>query len=60
MGLLFRPRRPVIQLAPRADATAELERLAELHQSGALNDAEFAAAKSRALGLTPDAPRKIS
>jgi hypothetical protein len=37
--------------APPADSTAELERLAKLHESGALNDAEFAAAKSKLLGL---------
>jgi hypothetical protein len=34
-----------------ADSTAELERLAKLHESGALNDEEFAAAKSKLLGL---------
>jgi hypothetical protein len=34
-----------------ADSTAELERLAKLHDSGALNDEEFAAAKSKLLGL---------
>jgi hypothetical protein len=34
-----------------ADSTAELERLAKLHESGALTDAEFAAAKSRLLGV---------
>jgi phage shock protein C len=30
----------------------DLERLAELHRSGALSDAEFATAKARALGST--------
>jgi phage shock protein C len=35
--------------------TNDLERLAELHRSGALSDAEFASAKARALGGTPDA-----
>jgi len=30
--------------------TNDLERLAELHRSGALTDAEFASAKARALG----------
>ena len=94
MGLLFRPRSPLLKLATRAamagvvyqagrrraqqdtfnrqaaaayratrepspppgpaDAArgpvAELERLAHLHGSGALSDAEFAAAKGRALG----------
>jgi Short C-terminal domain len=93
MGMMFRPRRPLMrvaagaatagvaykagqrrteqnqydeqtQAAPRqaapapaapapapADSTAELERLAKLHDSGALNDEEFAAAKSKLLGL---------
>ena len=93
MGLMFRPRRPLMrvaagaatatvaykagqrrtqqsqyddqaqapQAAPAApapapaaapaDSTAELERLAELHESGALNDEEFAAAKAKLLGL---------
>jgi membrane protease subunit (stomatin/prohibitin family) len=38
--------------APAAtDSTAELERLAKLHESGALTDEEFAAAKSKLLGL---------
>jgi multidrug resistance efflux pump len=36
--------------APAADSTAELERLAQLHQSGALSDEEFAAAKAKVLG----------
>ena len=31
----------------------DLERLAELHRSGALTDAEFASAKARALGSVP-------
>jgi len=35
--------------------TDDLERLAELHRSGALSDAEFASAKARALGETPQA-----
>jgi Short C-terminal domain len=37
--------------APEADTTAELERLARLHESGALSDEEFAAAKARVLGV---------
>jgi Short C-terminal domain len=42
--------------APAAAATppdtiAELERLARLHESGALTDQEFAAAKARVLGV---------
>ena len=34
---------------------ADLERLAELHRSGALSDAEFASAKAHALAGTPHA-----
>lgn len=37
--------------APAANPTAELERLAQLHQSGALTDDEFTAAKARLLGI---------
>jgi hypothetical protein len=37
--------------APEADTIAELERLARLHESGALSDDEFAAAKARVLGV---------
>jgi hypothetical protein len=33
------------------DATAELERLAQLHTQGVLTDEEFAAAKKKALGI---------
>jgi uncharacterized membrane protein YebE (DUF533 family) len=91
MGMMFRPRRPLMRVAagaatatvaykagqrrtqqnqyndqaqaapPQAapapaapapaDSTAELERLAKLHESGALTDEEFAAAKSKLLGL---------
>jgi hypothetical protein len=59
MGLLLRRRRPLMRLAagaapapaPSADPTAELERLAQLHQSGALTDDEFTAAKARLLGV---------
>jgi membrane protease subunit (stomatin/prohibitin family) len=43
---------PAPDAAPAAapDAAAELERLAALHQSGALTDEEFAAAKAKVLG----------
>jgi len=41
---------PVAAAEPAPDATAELERLAQLHQSGALTDDEFAAAKAKVLG----------
>ena len=92
MGLMFRPRRPLMRVAAGAatagvaykagqrrqqqneyneqahtqaapppaapapapapaDSTAELERLAKLHESGALSDDEFAAAKSKLLGI---------
>jgi hypothetical protein len=37
--------------AAAGDTTAELERLASLHQSGALTDDEFAAAKAKLLGI---------
>ena len=37
--------------------TNDLERLAELHRSGAISDAEFASAKARALGEAPQASR---
>jgi uncharacterized membrane protein YebE (DUF533 family) len=90
MGMMFRPRRPLMRVAagaatatvaykagqrrtqqnqyndqaqaappqaapaapaPAPDSTAELERLAKLHESGALTDEEFAAAKAKLLGL---------
>jgi hypothetical protein len=38
-------------LPPRTDTIAELERLARLHESGALSDEEFTAAKARVLGV---------
>ncbi len=37
--------------APPADTTSQLESLAQLHQSGALSDDEFAAAKAKLLGI---------
>jgi len=33
------------------DATAQIEKLAQLHASGALTDKEFAAAKAKILGI---------
>jgi len=47
------PPAPAAAAAPAAagDTTAELERLASLHQSGALTDDEFAAAKAKLLGI---------
>jgi membrane protease subunit (stomatin/prohibitin family) len=46
---------PQAQAAPAAapaeeDLTSKIERLAELHRSGALTDEEFAAAKQKILG----------
>jgi hypothetical protein len=43
---------PPAYAAPAAgtDTIAELEKLARLHESGALSDEEFAAAKARVLG----------
>ena len=43
------PPAPAAQ-APADDATSELERLASLHNSGALSDEEFTAAKAKILG----------
>ena len=37
--------------APADDATSEIERLASLHDSGALSDKEFTAAKAKILGI---------
>lgn len=45
------PTPPAPAAAPAPDTIAELERLARLHESGALTDQEFAAAKARALGI---------
>lgn len=42
------PQQPPPQ--PAADPLAELERLARLHDSGALSDAEFATMKARLIG----------
>jgi hypothetical protein len=41
---------PPVRAAP-ADETGDLERLAKLHGSGALTDAEFSAAKAGVLGV---------
>jgi hypothetical protein len=37
--------------ASTADTLAQIERLNELHKSGALTDAEFASMKSKILGV---------
>jgi hypothetical protein len=42
---------PAPAAGPPSDSIAELKRLARLHESGALTDQEFAAAKARALGI---------
>ena len=47
MGLLLRRRRPLTRLVAGAATTAQRERLAALHQSGASSDAEFASAKAK-------------
>jgi hypothetical protein len=41
---------PAPAAAPGTDVTAELQKLAQLHQSGVLTDAEFSAAKQKLLG----------
>ena len=38
-----------VEQAPEADLTAQLQQLAQLHDSGVLTDEEFAAAKSKLL-----------
>ena len=40
---------PPLEQAPAADLTAQLQQLAQLHDSGVLTDEEFAAAKSKLL-----------
>jgi hypothetical protein len=42
---------PAPAAAPGTDVTAELQKLAQLHQSGVLTDAEFASAKQKLLGV---------
>jgi hypothetical protein len=42
---------PAPAAAPQTDTIAELERLARLHESGALSDEEFAATKARVIGV---------
>jgi hypothetical protein len=41
---------PAAYAPPPADPADEIEHLAQLHDSGALTDEEFAAAKAKALG----------
>ena len=36
---------------PEEDATVQIQKLADLHASGALSDEEFAAAKAKILGI---------
>jgi uncharacterized membrane protein YebE (DUF533 family) len=40
-----------VAASPTDDPTAELEKLAQLHSSGALSDDEFSAAKAKLLGI---------
>jgi hypothetical protein len=42
---------PPPSVAAPTDAAGEVERLAQLHASGALTDEEFSAAKAKALGI---------
>jgi hypothetical protein len=42
---------PAVPTPAVHDTSADLKQLGELHQTGVLNDAEFAAAKSRLLTL---------
>jgi membrane protease subunit (stomatin/prohibitin family) len=42
---------PAPSAATGNDVTAQLQKLASLHQSGVLSDAEFAAAKQKLLGV---------
>jgi hypothetical protein len=42
---------PAPAAAPETDTIVELERLSRLHESGALSDEEFTAAKARVLGV---------
>ncbi len=45
------PAPPAQYAPPPADPTDQIEHLAQLHASGAITDEEFAAAKSKALGI---------
>jgi hypothetical protein len=45
------PPPPYTAPAPGTDTITELEKLARLHESGALSVEEFAAAKARVLGV---------
>jgi hypothetical protein len=44
------PQQVIVQQAPPADLSAQLQNLAQLHASGALTDEEYAAAKAQVLG----------
>lgn len=50
VGLRSEPTGPTIDDAAPPDLVGQLERLSALHEEGALDDAEFAAAKRRLLG----------
>ena len=47
MGLLLRRRRPLMRLVAGAATTAQRERLAAPHQSGASSDAELGSATAK-------------
>lgn len=44
------PQQVIVQQAPPADLSTQLQNLAQLHASGALTDEEYAAAKAQLLG----------
>ena len=48
------PYTPDSSAPERSDPVEDLKELAQLHQSGALNDAEFASAKAKILGAGDD------
>jgi Short C-terminal domain len=47
----YAPPPPAPAPAAAPDTTAELERMAKLHDSGVLSDEEFSAAKAKILGI---------
>lgn len=44
------PQQVIVQQAPPADLSTQLQNLAQLHASGALTDEEYSAAKAQLLG----------
>jgi hypothetical protein len=47
----YAPPPPQYQQQPQPGGTGDLDRLVQLHDSGALSDDEFSAAKARLLGI---------